>query len=65
MNTLRTRYHKGLYAGASAGTLVDVAGVDLDVEWPQRPDVEVINDGSISIEHIVDTILLSRRSISV
>ena len=43
--TLFSRDQKGLYSGALAGTIINVAGVNLDVDEPKNADLIIDNDG--------------------
>lgn len=38
----------GLYARAARGESRDVVGVDLEPEWPERPDLDLNNDGPMT-----------------
>jgi len=44
MDTLARRNQKGLYEGASAGTIKNVVGVDIPFEPPRNPDFIIEND---------------------
>lgn len=57
MEVLRMRDQKGLYSKYDSGELANLAGVDAKVELPQTPDIEIVNDGSISISECVKRIL--------
>ncbi|MEQ8396069.1 adenylyl-sulfate kinase [Thalassobaculum sp.] len=57
MAVLRQRDSKGLYANAGTTNTGHVAGVQFEVEWPERPDIEIVNDGTRSIEQIVTDII--------
>lgn len=57
MNVLRERDQKGLYSKIKDGRENNVAGEDLAVEYPKNPDIEIINDGSLSIAQCVRRIL--------
>lgn len=41
LSLLRTRDSKGLYAGAAAGTIPNVVGVDIPWHTPERPDLVI------------------------
>lgn len=51
------RDRKGLYSGQTAGTVKEVAGMDLDVEFPKNPDIVIENDGKVPIETFVEQIM--------
>lgn len=51
------RDRKGLYSGQRAGKISDVAGLDLEVEFPKNPDIVIRNDGSVSLAECVRRIL--------
>lgn len=53
IGVLTSRDHKGIYAKALAGQLTNVMGVDLDVEYPENPDLHIENDGSKSVADII------------
>lgn len=55
--TLKERNKKGMYARALKGEQKNLVGVDLDVEYPECPDVVLKNDGSISVKESVEKIL--------
>lgn len=57
LEVLRARDQKGLYSKYDSGELANLAGIDAKVELPQTPDVEIVNDGSISISECVKRIL--------
>lgn len=50
---LRRRDPKGLYQQASGGETADVAGVNIPVEEPRRPDLIIDNDGRMTPEDVV------------
>lgn len=52
MEVLRRRNRKALYSASH-----DVAGVDVEVEYPKSPDIVIANDGSGSLEEDVAKIL--------
>lgn len=52
LETLRKRNRKGLY---SANT--NVAGINVEVEFPKAPDIVIVNDGTGSLEEDVRKIL--------
>lgn len=49
---LAARDPKGIYARAREGTLKNVWGVDIPIEEPEKPDVILDNDGSVSVEQL-------------
>lgn len=57
MEVLEDRDQKGLYSKLKKGESSNLAGVDLEVEWPKNPDIVIKNDGSYSIESCVDLIM--------
>ena len=57
MDVLMERDQKGMYTKRANGTLNNLAGVDLDVEYPKNPDITIVNDGSHNVEECVDIIL--------
>lgn len=50
MQELINRDPKGIYKGALNGELKNVAGIDLKIELPRNPDVEIIWSRDKSIE---------------
>lgn len=57
MEVLIERDQKGIYTKFQKGEASNVAGVDLQVEFPQTPDLILKNDGSIGIKECVRRIL--------
>lgn len=57
MNVLRERDQKGLYSKFEGGVEKNISGEDLVVEYPKHPDIEIINDGSITIAECVRKII--------
>ncbi len=55
-NILLQRDRKGLYSGQAAGKVKEVAGMDLDVEFPKNPDIIIENNGEKSVEECVKQI---------
>ena len=51
------RDRKGLYSGQTAGTIKEVAGMDLEVEFPKNPDIIIENDGTKSVDECVEQIV--------
>ncbi|MBO5032039.1 MAG: adenylyl-sulfate kinase [Lachnospiraceae bacterium] len=56
-DVLRSRDQKGLYSGYADGKIANLAGADIEVEFPKNPDLRINNDGSEAIEAIVQKIL--------
>lgn len=56
-NILIQRDRKGLYSGQATGTIRQVAGMDLDVEFPKNPDIIIENNGGKSVEECVKEII--------
>ena len=52
METLRKRNRKGLYSANN-----NVAGINVEVEFPKTPDIVIVNDGTGSLEEDVRKIL--------
>lgn len=57
LDVLKERDKKGLYSSVSSGTQTDVPGMDLEVEFPQNPDIVIKNDGTVSVKKCVEEIL--------
>lgn len=57
MQVLRQRDQKGLYSGAEQGLIKDVVGVDIPMEEPKNPEIEIVNDGKYTPTEIVSLIL--------
>ena len=57
MEVLVERNQKGLYSQYQNGEIRNVAGIDVQVEFPKEPDLVIKNDGSINIKTCVDQIL--------
>lgn len=64
MNVLRERDQKGLYSKFKGGMGKNVSGEDLVVEYPKHPDIEIVNDGSITIAECVRKIMEYKVKIS-
>jgi len=56
MDVLKKRDQKQLYSKAIKGEITDVIGVDLPFDEPNRADITIVNDGSLSVDEIVDVI---------
>ena len=54
---LAERDKKGMYTRAVNGEQKNLAGVNLEVEYPQNPDVVLKNDGTIPVKKSVEIIL--------
>lgn len=57
MEILKKRDQKNLYSSFSQGKEKNISGVDIEVEFPKNPDIEIINDGSLTIEECVNEII--------
>lgn len=57
MSILRKRDQKGLYSNYSKGIQHNVAGEDLTIEFPKNPDVEIVNDGTMTVDECVVRIM--------
>lgn len=57
LDILRERDQKGLYSGYENAIVHNLAGCDVEVEFPKNPDITIVNDGRISIEKCVQEIL--------
>ena len=64
MEVLRARDQKGLYSKYEKGAVSNLTGADLQVELPKTPDIEIINDGSLTISECVQKILAYEAEIS-
>lgn len=51
------RDKKGLYSGQKSGKISEIAGLDIDVEYPKTPDIVIENDGSFSVRECVEKIM--------
>jgi len=56
MEVLCTRDKKGLYSGQKQGKVNNVMGLDMQTEFPKNPDVEIVNDGKLSVSECVERI---------
>lgn len=54
---LRQRDSKRLYEGAASGQIRDVVGVDIEAEEPESPDVTIDNDGTRTVDALVDQVM--------
>lgn len=57
IDVLMQRDRKGLYSRYKDGKVIELAGLDLDVEFPKNPDIVLKNDGSLSVKECVNRIL--------
>ncbi len=57
IKVLVERDRKGLYSKHKKGEVVDVAGVDTEVELPKSPDLTITNDGRYTVMQCVSMIL--------
>jgi len=58
MGVLAARDQKGLYSGAKAGRIPNVAGIDIPFTPPANPDMVVRNDGDMGqIDTMVSAVL--------
>ena len=53
LEILMARNRKGLYSQTS----VNIAGIDVEIEYPKNPDIIIKNDGSVSVKKSVQEIL--------
>lgn len=54
---LQQRDQKGMYSQYENGKVQNIAGFDVEVEYPKNPDLILKNDGSMTIRQCVDEIL--------
>lgn len=64
LEVLKQRDQKGMYSHFSSGKMINLAGLDVQVEYPKKPDVKICNDGSITIKECVNRILDANVKIS-
>lgn len=57
MDVLRSRDQKNLYSNYSLGKVKELSGMDVKVEFPKTPDIEIINDGKLTIDACVKRIM--------
>lgn len=57
MKILEERNQHHLYEDVRSGKIKNVAGIDVEVEFPKNPDVHIVNDGSSNPEKMVEDIL--------
>ena len=56
-DVLIARDKKNLYSQVRNGKIKNVAGFDLDVEFPISPDLRIVNDGSKTPTEVLQQIL--------
>lgn len=61
MEVLMERDQKGLYGKYQKGQDVAVAGVNVDIEFPESPDIIIQNDGTLTVEECVAMILKNTK----
>lgn len=54
---LMKRDKKGLYSRQKTGKVSEIAGLDIDVEYPKNPDLVIENNGSVSVRECVSRIM--------
>lgn len=64
MEVLRARDQKCLYSKFEKGTITNLTGADLQIELPKTPDIEIVNDGSLTISECVRRILEFQAELS-
>ncbi len=57
LEVLQKRDKKGLYSGQREGKVRNVVGMDIEVEFPQNPDIVIKNDGSKCVKDCVRQIM--------
>lgn len=57
LEVLKERDQKGLYSQYEKGAAQNVSGLDVSVELPKNPDIEIVNDGTISVYDAVNQVL--------
>ena len=57
MEILMRRDQKGMYSKYRDGKFSNLAGMDIDIEFPKNPDMEFANDGTTEIKEIVNGII--------
>ena len=57
IDVLIERDRKGLYSRHKKGEVVEVAGIDTEVELPKSPDLIITNDGRYTVKQCVNMIL--------
>ncbi len=64
MEILKKRDQKGMYSGIKEGKVSNVTGVDMEVQFPKKPDIHIINDGTLSIQECVERIMSFKVNLS-
>ena len=57
MDVLMKRNQKGLYEKCRKGQAVAVAGLNVEIEFPKKPDIVICNDGRFTIDECVSMIM--------
>lgn len=57
MEELRRRDPKGIYRGFDNGEIQNVAGLDLQIDEPAAPDLQIEYDAGRSIEDVIDELI--------
>lgn len=57
ISVLQMRDQKGMYSKQKHGEFDNLAGINLNVEYPKNPDVIIKNDGQYTVRECVDIIL--------
>lgn len=58
---LHLRDQKGLYSRAVSGENNQVPGLDFQAEWPENPDLVLLNDGSRTVEQVFHEMIENLR----
>ena len=57
VDVLKKRDQKGMYSQFENGKVQNLAGFDVEVEFPKDPDLVLKNDGSLTVRECVEEIL--------
>jgi adenylylsulfate kinase len=57
VSVLMERDQKGMYSRQKKGELKNLAGIDMQVEFPKNPDIVIHNDGRYTVRQCVEKIL--------
>lgn len=57
VTVLQQRDQKGMYSQYENGKVQNIAGIDVEVEYPKHPNLILKNDGNLTIGQCVDEIL--------
>lgn len=57
VEVLMARDQKGLYSKYKKGESVDLAGINVEVEFPKTPDLVIVNDGNLSVNECAEKII--------